>query len=191
MSTLAGLLSHPSTAGQAPSRNSSTPMANSASSSNGSGTESGTSTNSATVSANDFLTLLVTEMKNQDPTANTDPNEYINQLVNVNSLEQLISINQTLGTALGSPSSAANNGATPRVTTHASSALSSSAPAAQSLRAATPLSSSTPAGSISQASSIFGNLSAPLSNPAATRVGHALSQRTHASTTGTIPGGKQ
>jgi flagellar basal-body rod modification protein FlgD len=53
---------------------------------------------SASISANDFLTLLVTEMKNQDPTANTDPNEYINQLVQVNSLEQLISINQTLTT---------------------------------------------------------------------------------------------
>jgi flagellar basal-body rod modification protein FlgD len=60
----------------------------------------GSSTEAATISANDFLTLLVTEMKNQDPTANTDPNEYINQLVNVNSLEQLISINQTLSGAL-------------------------------------------------------------------------------------------
>ena len=29
--------------------------------------------NSSTISSNDFLTLLVTEMKNQDPTANTDP----------------------------------------------------------------------------------------------------------------------
>ena len=54
------------------------------------------SAGSSSISANDFLTLLVTEMKNQDPTANTDPNEYINQLVQVNSLEQLISINQTL-----------------------------------------------------------------------------------------------
>ncbi|HWE86716.1 MAG TPA: flagellar hook capping FlgD N-terminal domain-containing protein [Terracidiphilus sp.] len=53
----------------------------------------------ATISANDFLTLLVTEMQNQDPTATTDPNEYINQLVNVNSLEQLIQINQTLSSA--------------------------------------------------------------------------------------------
>ena len=35
-------------------------------------------------------------MQNQDPTADTDPNEYINQLVQVNSLEQLIDINQTL-----------------------------------------------------------------------------------------------
>ncbi len=40
-------------------------------------------------------------MKNQDPAANTDPNEYINQLVQVNSLEQLIDINQNLSTALG------------------------------------------------------------------------------------------
>jgi len=51
---------------------------------------------STTITANDFLTLLVTEMKNQDPTATTDPNEYVNQLVQVNSLQQLISINETL-----------------------------------------------------------------------------------------------
>src|ERR1700675_1112683 len=61
------------------------------------------STDGSTISANDFLTLLVTEMKNQDPTANTDPNAYVNQLVQVNSLEQLININQTLTTSLGTP----------------------------------------------------------------------------------------
>ncbi len=43
-------------------------------------------------------------MKNQDPTATTDPNEYINQLVQVNSLEQLIQINQDLGSAASSAS---------------------------------------------------------------------------------------
>ncbi|MGB8259855.1 MAG: flagellar hook capping FlgD N-terminal domain-containing protein [Terracidiphilus sp.] len=64
------------------------------------------SNNSASISANDFLTLLVTEMQNQDPTAQTDPNEYINQLVAVNSLEQLISINQNLSTALGTSNTA-------------------------------------------------------------------------------------
>lgn len=48
------------------------------------------------ISSNDFLTLLVTEMKNQDPTQPTDPNAYIQQLVGVNSLQQLISINQDL-----------------------------------------------------------------------------------------------
>jgi flagellar basal-body rod modification protein FlgD len=67
---------------------------------------------SATITANDFLQLLVTEMQNQDPTADTDPNEYIDQLVQVNSLEQLISINQDLS-GLSSPSgSAGSNGGT-------------------------------------------------------------------------------
>ena len=61
--------------------------------------------NSVSVTANDFLTLLVTEMKNQDPTANADPNEYINQLVQVNSLQQLIAINQTLADAVSVPNS--------------------------------------------------------------------------------------
>jgi flagellar basal-body rod modification protein FlgD len=49
------------------------------------------------VTSNDFLTLLVGEMKNQDPTQPTDPNSYIQQLVGVNSLQQLISINSDLG----------------------------------------------------------------------------------------------
>jgi flagellar basal-body rod modification protein FlgD len=69
----------------------------------------GSTNDAATISSNDFLTLLVTEMQNQDPTATTDPNEYINQLVNVNSLEQLISINQTLSSALDSSSSASSS----------------------------------------------------------------------------------
>lgn len=56
------------------------------------------------ITANDFLTLLVTEMQNQDPTADVDPNAYINQLVQINSLEQLISINQNIS-AIGSGSS--------------------------------------------------------------------------------------
>jgi len=56
------------------------------------------STASQGISSNDFLTLLVTEMKNQDPTQPTDPNAYIQQLVGVNSLQQLISINQALTT---------------------------------------------------------------------------------------------
>ena len=61
-------------------------------------TNNTSSQNSATITANDFLTLLVTELKNQDPTANTDPNAYVNQLVQVNSLQQLIQISQNTGT---------------------------------------------------------------------------------------------
>jgi flagellar basal-body rod modification protein FlgD len=76
-------------------------------------TQSGSSasdSNSATITASDFLQLLVTEMQNQDPTANTDPNEYINQLVQVNSLEQLISINQDLSGLGSSSGSTGSNG---------------------------------------------------------------------------------
>lgn len=54
------------------------------------------STSTATITANDFLQLLVTELQNQDPTANTDPNQYVDQLVQVNALQQQIQMNQTL-----------------------------------------------------------------------------------------------
>ena len=60
--------------------------------------------NSSTITASDFLTLLVAEMKNQDPTQPTDPNAYITQMVGVNSLQQLIGINSgitSLDTAAG------------------------------------------------------------------------------------------
>jgi len=75
------------------------------------------SANSSTITANDFLTLLVAEMKNQDPTAPTDPNAYITQMVGVNSLQQLIGINtgiSSLDTAAGAsatPATSAVNGA--------------------------------------------------------------------------------
>jgi len=72
---------------------------------------------SSTITANDFLTLLVAEMKNQDPTTPTDPTQYISQMVDVNSLQQLIAINQgisSLDTATGSTGS--TSGATGAVT---------------------------------------------------------------------------
>jgi flagellar basal-body rod modification protein FlgD len=65
---------------------------------------------SSDITSNDFLTLLVSELKNQDPTQPTDPNQYITQLAQVNSLQQLISINKGIGTldtaisGTGSPS---------------------------------------------------------------------------------------
>src|SRR6202041_3010337 len=57
--------------------------------------------NSSDITSDDFLTLLVSELKNQDPTQPTDPNAYITQLAQVNSLQQLISINQGIGTLDG------------------------------------------------------------------------------------------
>ncbi|SNS44993.1 flagellar basal-body rod modification protein FlgD [Granulicella rosea] len=69
-----------------------------------------TSTSTAgDITSDDFLTLLVTEMKNQDPTQPTDPNAYIQQLVGVNSLQQLISINQELGAATGASGSSSSS----------------------------------------------------------------------------------
>lgn len=75
-----------------------------------SGTVAGQSAsgNSSTITANDFLTLLVTEIQNQDPTQQTDPMQYVSQLVGVNSLEQLIQINQAVSGVAGSSSSAAS-----------------------------------------------------------------------------------
>ena len=66
-----------------------------------SGTDSSSASSdqsSSTITSDDFLTLLVSELKNQDPTQPTDPGAYIQQLVGVNSLQQLIQINQGLAT---------------------------------------------------------------------------------------------
>jgi flagellar basal-body rod modification protein FlgD len=127
----------------------------------------------ASISANDFLSLLVTEMKNQDPTATTDPNEYINQLVQVNSLEQLISINQNLSTALGI--SAAGSG---QVAGNSQERVNNNANAAAERPmtigyAAQPVSNTARGGGV-PADAIPGNLSVPRTSPAAVRVGHAL-----------------
>jgi flagellar basal-body rod modification protein FlgD len=71
-------------------------------STSGTGTSPSSSTDtSSDITGADFLTLLVSELKNQDPTQPTDPEAYVQQLVGVNSLQQLISINQDLG---GTPS---------------------------------------------------------------------------------------
>lgn len=127
----------------------------------------GSSTEGATISANDFLTLLVTEMKNQDPTANTDPNEYINQLVNVNSLEQLISINQTLSTALD-PSTITSGSGQPQgamVTADtATNGVSTSVAAGAHAVAA------------STVHSVHGNLGVSAVNPSAERVASSLGE---------------
>jgi flagellar basal-body rod modification protein FlgD len=196
MATAAGLFNHQMTAGQVLARNAATPMANSTSGTSSTGSSDDASDSSTTISANDFLTLLVTEMQNQDPTADTDPNEYIDQLVNVNSLEQLIDINQTLSTDAGSTS---GNGASTQAVGAASNSTNAATPASAATSAGTaahlagsPLSSTPGAAAssapISSAQHISGNLSAPNTNPAAQRVGHALAGRTHAaSLDGTSP----
>ena len=45
---------------------------------------------------NDFMTLLVAEIQNQDPTQPMDPTTFMSQLVQLNQLEQVTQINQVV-----------------------------------------------------------------------------------------------
>ncbi len=49
-----------------------------------------------------FMQLLITQLQNQDPLSPMDPSTFVNQLVGVNSLDQLTQINQLLQSTLGS-----------------------------------------------------------------------------------------
>ena len=167
------IVNHSMAAVQALAGASANPMAATSSSSSAradaTSSSSSTTSSSATISANDFLTLLVTEMKNQDPTSDTDPNEYINQLVNVNSLEQLISINQTLTTDLGSSTAdASGSTASAQASGASAEAKSSSSGAATTLPGAL----STAAAQLAP-----GNLGIPAPNAAAQSVAESLSGR--------------
>jgi flagellar basal-body rod modification protein FlgD len=169
--------------------NAGSPVDQATASENASSTSS-SSTSSATISANDFLTLLVTEMQNQDPTATTDPNQYINQLVSVNSLEQLIDINQNLSTALGNPSTSSSTGVgvsatgTNPAASIVSSAANGPATTGGSATAASIFGTQPSAqGVLSAIQHVSGNLSVPDASAASQRVGHALNGVTHAQPT--------
>ena len=144
-----------------------------------SSSSSDSSTSGATITANDFLTLLVTEMQNQDPTADTDPNEYIDQLVNVNSLEQLININQTLSAAYPSTSTTSSSqqatSQTNAISTAAAqkSSAHNAAEAAQHANANTTAAQQATLGS-APSTTTYGNLGAQHVRPAALRVARSL-----------------
>jgi flagellar basal-body rod modification protein FlgD len=82
-----------------------------------SGTNAGTS---PTDIGSTFLNLLATELQNQDPTAPVDSTAMVGQMISLNQLDQLISINQTItgstgtgSTGLLQPSGAATPGNAP------------------------------------------------------------------------------
>jgi len=58
-----------------------------------------------------FLTLLVQELQNQDPTAPMDSTQMVGQMISLNQLDQLASINQVVTNALGSSATAVGDGA--------------------------------------------------------------------------------
>lgn len=57
-------------------------------------------TSSATVGYNDFLQLLIAQMRNQDPTSPTDMAQYMSQFAQLSSVEQAIQTNAKLDTLL-------------------------------------------------------------------------------------------
>jgi flagellar basal-body rod modification protein FlgD len=168
MGTVLAIMNHDATTAQGLG---STPAASTTAKANATSSTSSSTSDSATISANDFLTLLVTEMQNQDPTSDVDPNEYINQLVNVNSLEQLISINKTLTTDHGSTASTSSTSDTSAKASGVTGVGSSGT------NAASASASTTVPGAISAAAAQLapGNLSVPVANSAANRVAGALS----------------
>ena len=57
---------------------------------------SSSSTTTGAINPNDFMTLLVAEIQNQDPTQPMDPTTFMSQLVELNQLEQVTDINQVV-----------------------------------------------------------------------------------------------
>ncbi|MGG6896024.1 flagellar hook assembly protein FlgD [Rhizobium sp. BR 315] len=73
--------------------------ANGSSSSNSSNTAA-TAATSATLNYNNFLQLLIAQMKNQDPTSPMDASQQISQLASFSQVEQQIQTNSHLQTVL-------------------------------------------------------------------------------------------
>jgi flagellar basal-body rod modification protein FlgD len=69
-----------------------------------------------------FLNLLATELQNQDPTAPVDSTAMVGQMISLNQLDQLISINQSL---TGTPNTATTGSAQPAGATASDAAFSS------------------------------------------------------------------
>jgi flagellar basal-body rod modification protein FlgD len=65
-------------------------------------TDTTLNTPSPTVNYNDFLQLLIAQMKNQDPTSPTDMSQYMSQFAQMSSVEQAIQTNTKLDTLLSS-----------------------------------------------------------------------------------------
>jgi flagellar basal-body rod modification protein FlgD len=64
-------------------------------------TNSNSTVKKADTGENAFLKLLVEQLKHQDPLAPQDGTQFVAQLAQFNSLEQLISINDRLGEVIG------------------------------------------------------------------------------------------
>lgn len=86
-----------------------------------------------------FLQLLTQELQNQDPTSPMDSTQMVGQMISLNQLEQLASINQTLTKNAGAATPSASGSASPQAaadTTPSATAANSAAAAHAALQAA-------------------------------------------------------
>jgi flagellar basal-body rod modification protein FlgD len=90
------------------------------------------SSSSAAGVGSTFLSLLATELQNQDPTAPVDSTAMVGQMISLNQLDQLISINSTLTTSAstGTTGKAAQAAAAPASGASADNVASTLSPAA-------------------------------------------------------------
>jgi flagellar basal-body rod modification protein FlgD len=73
-----------------------------------------TSANSLDGTSGDtFLQLLSTQLQNQSPLDPVDPNQFVSQLVQFNTLDQIISIRQLLQQLTGTSGTNGSTGSTP------------------------------------------------------------------------------
>ena len=82
-------------------------------------TTSSSATASPSVDYDSFLKLLVAELQNQDPTAPTDPTQYMSQLASFSAVGQTVQTNQKLDTMLTSSALSQAEGAVGRTLTSA------------------------------------------------------------------------
>jgi flagellar hook assembly protein FlgD len=89
------------------------PMVANASSLSGTGAASNTtqSTPSNTLGPNSFITLLTAQLQAQDPLSPMDPDQMVNELTSINTLQQLVQIRTDMDTLVGAlPSSQSGSG---------------------------------------------------------------------------------
>lgn len=110
-----------------------TPVSNGAASSSSASSSASTANISGIApSEGTFLTLLVSQLKNQDPLNPTDSTQFVSELAQFSSLEQLMTINQNVGSVtqhLTGSQATSTSGST----SSSSTASSSSAPSNNSI----------------------------------------------------------
>lgn len=80
------------------------------------GASASTASSAGQISSTEFMDLLVAQLQNQDPTNPVDPTTFVSQLVQFNTLEQVMDINQDL-TPAPSSTTTSNSAPTPTPTT--------------------------------------------------------------------------